>query len=133
MAPVQPNASVAATGLGIRYIGQYCYAYSGEVAVANTELALLEFTSSGIIVGELQVGSNSAENEDYEMKIYFNDQIIFSNTFHQQGATYVNIASAIPLIIPPYTNVKVTLDNIADTDSRIWTVGITGKVYGAEE
>ena len=131
-ASVQPEASIASVGKGIRYIGQYCYAYSGQVNVANIELSLLEFTTgSGIIVGEMQVGSNNAENEDYEVKIYFNDLVIFSNTFHQQGATYVDIASAVPLIIPPFTMVKATMDNIADTDERRWTIGLTGRVYGA--
>lgn len=131
MAPVQPSASVAATGLGIRYIGQHCYAYSGEVAVANTELALLEFTSSGIIVGQVQLGSRAAENEDYEFRIYFNDNVVFSAIFGNQSQNEIG-SWPIPIIIPPYTNVKVTLDNIADTDSRVWTVGITGRVYGAE-
>ena len=127
------SASTASTGLGIRYIGEYCYAYSGQVNVTNVELSLLEFTTgSGLIVGEMQVGSNNAENEDYEMKVYFNDLIIFSNTFHQQGATYVDIAPAIPIIIPPFTLVKATMDNIADTDVRRWTIGLTGRVYGAE-
>ena len=130
---IQPSASIASPGLGIRYIGNWAYAYSGEVAVDNTEISLLEFTTgSGLIVGEMQVGSKNAENEDYEMKIYFNDLVIFSNTFHQQGATYVDIAPAVPLIIPPFTLLKVTMDNIADTDSRNWTMGFTGRVYGAE-
>ena len=78
------------------------------------------------------MGSNNAENEDYEMKVYFNDIIVFSNTFYNQGANYVIIANAIPLIIPPFTQVKATLDNIADTDTRRWTMSLTGRVYGEE-
>ena len=47
------SASIASTGLGIRYIGDHCYAYSGEVNVANVELSLLDFTTgSGLIVGK---------------------------------------------------------------------------------
>ena len=51
MEPIQPGASIAATGLGIRYIGNYAYAYSGPVAADNTAggTALLDFTSgSGV-------------------------------------------------------------------------------------
>jgi len=133
MAHVQPEASVVQVGLGIRYVGEYCYAYSGEISVANTELALLEFTAgAGVISAKVQVGSKAAENEDYLMQIYFNDVVVFGNTFHQQGATYVDIANTVPLIIPPFTIVKVTLANVADTDSRAWTVGLTGRVYGVE-
>ena len=128
---IQPSASIASTGKGIRYVSNWAYGYSGEISVANTELSFLEFTSgSGIIVGKIQLGSKAAENEDYEFKIYFNEVVVFSNTFHQQGASYVDIANYIPIIIPPLTGVKVTLDNIADTDSRTWSVILTGRVYG---
>jgi len=129
---IPPTASTVVPGLSLNYAGDWAYAYSGQVDVANVELSLLEFTTgAGIIVGEMQIGSNNAEDEDFEVKIYFNDLIIFSNTFHQQGATYVNIASAVPLIIPPFTLVKATMDNIADTDVRRWTIGLTGRVYDA--
>jgi len=127
---IPPTASVVVPGLSLNYAGEWAFAYSGEVGVANIELSLLEFTTgAGIIVGEMQVGSKNAENEDYEMKIYFNDLIIFANTFHQQGTSYVDIPSAVPLIIPPFTLVKATMDNIADTDTRNWTMGLTGRVY----
>lgn len=112
---------------------KYCFAYSGEVSVANTELNLIDIkTNSEYIVGHVQLGSKAQENEDYEFKIYFNDVIVFSATFGNQGQYYLG-AWPVPIIIPPFTNVKMSLDNIADTDSRIWTVGLTGKVSGAIE
>ena len=48
---IQPSASVASTGKGIRYIGEYAYAYSGSLAVGTGAFEdLLEFTTgSGII------------------------------------------------------------------------------------
>lgn len=99
--------------------------------MANVELNLLDFqTNTEYIKAKVQVGSKAAENEDYEVTIYFNDVVIFSNTFHQQGATYVDIANSIPIIIPPFTHVKISLQNIADTDSRVWTAGMTGEAYG---
>jgi len=113
---------------------KYCFAYSGEVSVSDTELNLIDIkTNSEYIVSNVQLGSKAAEDEDYEVKIYFNDVVIFAHTFHQQGTTYVNVANSIPIIIPPFTHVKISLDNIADSDSRIWTVGLTGKVSGAIE
>ena len=127
---IPPTASTVVPGLSLNYAKEWVYAYSGEVNVSNVELSLIEFTTGmGIIVGEIQVGSKNAENEDYEIKIYLNEIVIFHNTFHQQGATYVDIAPAIPIIIPPFTGVKVTLDNIANTEERRWTIGLTGRVY----
>ena len=51
------SASVASTGKGIRYIGDYAYAYSGtiEVTGTTTEITMLEFTTgSGLIKAELR-------------------------------------------------------------------------------
>jgi len=111
-----------------------CYAYSGEVSVANVELFLLDFqTNSEYINGQVLLGSKAQENEDYEFKIYFNDVIIFSSTFGDQGAIYIG-NWPIPIIIPPFTAVKMSLDNISgDTDSRVWTIGLTGEAYGMTE
>jgi len=123
------SQNVASAGKELNYIGSHCYAYSGEVSVAGTELFLLDFISGKeYITAKVQIGSKAAESDDYEFKIYFNDIVIFSNTFHQQGATYVDIANWVPLIIPPLTGVKMSLDNIATSNSRTWTVGLTGKL-----
>ena len=48
------SASVASTGTGIRYIGDYAYAYSGVISVVDgNETELLGFTTgSGVIVAE---------------------------------------------------------------------------------
>jgi hypothetical protein len=124
------SQNVASAGKELNYVGSHCYAYSGSVDVSNTELFLLDFTSGkDYITAKVQVGSLNAENEDYVLKIYFNDVVIFGNTFHQQGATYVDIANFIPLIIPPLTGVKISLDNVADSDTRTWTVGLTGELH----
>jgi len=123
------SQNVASAGKELNYIGSHCYAYSGEVSVDNTETNLLDFISGKeYIIAKVQIGSKAAESDDYEFKIYFNDIVVFSNTFHQQGATYVDIANWLPLIIPPLTGVKMSLDNIATSNSRIWTVGLTGQL-----
>ena len=123
------SQNVASAGKELNYVGTHCYAYSGEVDVANTELYLLNFTSGKeYITGKVQLGSKAGENEDYEFKIYFNDVIVFSTVFGNQSHNEIG-AWPIPLLIPPMTGVKMSLDNIADTDSRTWTVGLTGKLH----
>jgi len=124
-------ASQTITGPGIQYTQDNlrCFAYSGEVAVANIELNLLDFeTKSEYISAEVQLGSRAAENEDYEFRIYFNELVIFSATFGNQSQNEIG-SWPIPIIIPPFTTVKMSLDNIADTDSRVWTVHLIGRVY----
>ena len=57
-ASVPPEASVASTGKGIRYVGNWAYAHSGSVTNVDTGAAaqttILDFTSgSGFIVAKL--------------------------------------------------------------------------------
>jgi len=125
-------ATFLAPNKGLSIVGNHAYAYSGEVSVANTEINLLDFVSGkDYITAKVQLGSNAGENEDYVFKIYFNGSVVFSTLFNNQGAQYVDVANSIPVIIPPLTNVQMSLDNIADTDTRVWTVHMVGRVYDA--
>ena len=124
------NATFSGTQQGLTVLGDHCFGYSGEIDVANTELFLLSFFSPGkrYIIGQVQLGSKAGENEDYEFKIYFNGSVVFSAVFGNQSQNEIG-AWPIPLMIPPATEVKMSLDNIADTDARTWTVHLVGKVY----
>jgi len=117
MAPeaVPANAVVAATGLGVRYIGddpQFAFSYSGMVASDNVETSLLDFHSqTGIIVGEFQpvYATEASNNQHYLFRVYFNK---------------------IRITIPPLTHVKATAENVSDTTSLDMAAIITGRVYG---
>jgi len=137
MAPVQPEASVAATGLGIRYIGQHAWALSGQFGAANTEFTMLEFTTgSGYISGEftlnaavrmglVDVGSICA------FSIRFNGEVVSkikidTNDKDMQSQGYQR------LIIPPLTKVLVSANCSENTDNEKLTATFVGRVYGAE-
>ena len=50
---VPANASVASTGLGIRYIQDWAYAFSGVVQANGADKTALDFISgTGLIVGK---------------------------------------------------------------------------------
>ena len=54
------SASVASTGKGIRYIGDYAYAYSGVLDLTSPKTAL-DFTSgAGYIVGKFEFNADFA-------------------------------------------------------------------------
>ncbi len=133
MPPVQPSASVAATGLGIRYIGdEHCYAYSGGVTDAGTGGAnaiLLNFNSgSGLINGKLQFETNSIFSQTYFLDVIFNDQSIYDVSWDASPGKIFH--SPLYLIIPPFTSVVVKWGMTNDT--RIGFAVFTGRVYGAE-
>ena len=49
------SASIASTGKGIRYIGNWAYALSGKVACDNTGATIIEsITGSGFIIANLK-------------------------------------------------------------------------------
>ena len=130
---IQPSASIASTGKGIRYIGKdRCYAYSGETTVNNIVTPLLSFTSgSGVIVGKFQFNILNTGGDDYEYQILFNDIVIqaynVTETSDRAKPDY-----HLNLIIPPFTNVSATAQNITDTSGNTQILTMTGRVYGAE-
>ena len=128
---IQPSASIASTGKGIRYVGNWAYAYSGIIAVSNSEKTLLDFTSgAGVIVMQGEAFNPSQSNDDLIFKIYMNDVIVQADTMWNvqfyYGPTGPN------LIIPPLTHVKVTCENLTAATNRDVNYLLTGRVYGAE-
>jgi len=131
-ASVTPEASVVSPGLGIRYIGDYAYAYSGEISVTNTETDLLNFTSgSGFIVAKIQFHYVIISGDDFQYNIKLNDILIAG--YNVTASTYnTNVDNFIPLLIPPGTKVTCTAQNIQEATGRGQTVMLIGRVYGAE-
>ena len=130
---IQPSASIASVGKGIRYIGDYAYAMSGSVvSTSGTEapnVLLLDFTTgSGFIDSQILFVSTVASNNKLFFKIDFNEIEILravSQVYYE-----VNI-SPMRVIIPPRTRVEVFWgvgNETADTGSCI----ISGRVYGAD-
>ena len=127
---IQPSASIASVGKGIRYIGDHCYGYSGVLASAATPVTFLDFTTgSGYIVMDLQCFNhaiNGAGN-NLQYQVFLNDIMVIAQTNFDQNNPY----NRLRLIVPPFTRYVVKVDNLsgaADTAS----VSITGRVYGAE-
>ena len=134
MAPVQPNASVAATGLGIRYVGNWIYGYSGAVDADDSETDLINANSgSGIIVAEVmfRYAGTSPEGDNYVYRIRLNGEMVLSYLVDQTLENYAARHLA-PIIIPPLTEVRLTAQNATDGSTHSQAALLTGRVYGAE-
>jgi len=134
--PLTPSASVAATGLGIRYIGTdptFAYAYSGAVNTANenVEVTSLEFTTgSGFVLTSFQFHNNQTTGDDIHFTLYLNSLVVFGITMQYSGTDKIeNPPTAI--LIPPFTEVKVTVANATQDAARETLTTMTGRVYGA--
>ena len=133
---IPPSASVASTGLGIRYIGQHCYAYSGTIVTVpagSADTTALNFTTgSSYFVGEVTQQNDDAGGDQLFFRLKMNGQTVMYTVWDQAAASGPGLPSQPwPLIIPPYTKVEVLVGSSAGVD-KDFTVQIVGRVYGAD-
>ena len=135
---IQPSASIASTGLGIRYIGQHCYAYSGFINYtdpASGNQTMLDFNSgSGVIVAEFTFSYNARVmgGADLGWQISLNDILVWTAVIESQTPSYMDV-NIVPLVLPPDTKVLVELRNPASSVfAGQSNCTMTGRVYGAE-
>ena len=103
------------------------YAFSGVLGVDATEANLLEFnTNSEYLNAKVQIYNESGSADDFRYKIKYNDITIVA-TYSNSGSTGLR-DTPFYVIIPPFTNVKVTADNISANTNRNHTAVVTATV-----
>ena len=133
---VQPEASVVQTGLGIRYIGEHCYAYSGAIAcggsAGSADTSYLNFvTGSGYIVAKINwINQQTSGTADNFIQVNLNDISVFQGRMETGAESNHTNPKTLHIVIPPLTKFEFLFDTSAD--SHINTVVFTGRVYGAE-
>jgi hypothetical protein len=136
-ASVQPEASVASTGLGLNYIGEHCYAYPVETVQTAAVLTVLDFTTgSGYIVGELFVSgpiapgaSGGGGNTSYQLKLNDIDTLNLKVETEQEDQPSDTRA---PILLPPFTKVELTVASTGANVDRFTTASFVGRVYGVK-
>ena len=138
MEPVQPEASVVQTGLGIRYIGKdHCYAFSGAFVAVNTAQTMFNFTTgSGYIVATLTLtcpinmaAITAGIHRGYQLD--FNAQTV---GLYKLQSTDEDMPSdtEVQILIPPFTAVVLTCIDSSSSNDYLGTANITGRVYGVK-
>ena len=139
MDPVQPEASVVQTGLGIRYVGEHGYAFSGALQASGSDQTLFEFsTGTGVFVGSITCvgavannGTGIASGAYSAFTLTFNGLDVARFKTSTAGTSPDNEAhQTYPIIIPPLTQVKLIVFS-SGTDGKTTAI-ITGRVYGTE-
>lgn len=126
------SASVASTGLGIRYIGNHFYAMSGSILNSTTggpNNTALKFTSDSLYaLAELSWISNSGDvGQDEYIRIKMNGETVWDGKFN--FAEVATNEQPLKFLIPPLTEVEVLWG--MQSDANYVTVILTGRVYGA--
>jgi len=132
--PLPPDASIASTGLGIRYIGEHAYAFSGFVncpsGSGTANVTALDFsTGSGYIVGTFNWVSTINDNTDVHLDLIFNGESVYRGT----GDSIPSFVGdrQFTIIIPPQTDVQFNVGVSAGGSDRNFSFVLSGRVYGA--
>ena len=135
---IQPSASIASTGKGIRYEGSHAFAYSGALQAAASDQTLFEFsTGSGLFVGTITCvgaiannGTGVASGTYSAFTLTLNGLDVARFKTSTSGTSPDNEAhQTYPIVIPPLTQVKLVVLS-AGTDGKTTAI-IVGRVYGA--
>jgi hypothetical protein len=114
---------------------KYAQIMSGETETpaSTDDTTLLEFTTEGyyLVAKFLFSYSDPFDSDNMEHGILFNDLRVFS--YGVTGATtYTEPDNTVPLIIPPYTNVKMNTKNYSGNARTIYNL-MVAKVKGTIE
>jgi len=139
MVPVQPEASVVQTGLGLYYVKDYVYAFSGTFPASDSTQTCLEFTTgSGIISGQFfmsggvnYAAGNLGDGQVTGYRLSLNGEIASIIKLASITESMPTIARE-KVILPPFTTVKLEILSSAASASQLSTCSFTGRVYGTE-
>lgn len=110
------------------------YAYSGTIAFANTETNILDFTTdSYYLVSKAQLGVNNYDGDDMDVGIKLNDTQILLNRSTVTGTNGLVNGVEWEIIIPPFTNFKLTAQNKTDSTSYDAYGILIAKAFGTIE
>ena len=123
---------VAAAGLDLNYVGEHVYAYSGSVTFNNNITNALNFTTGNKpIVLDLMITTDHNDADNFQYALLLNNISIATALFLNTTQTDLTLpVQLLNLVIPPYTNVKLTFQNVQDTTDHTAYGILTGKLYG---
>jgi len=123
------SGGTSGTGRGLNFVGDHCFAYSGNFVSSGTDdTTYLEFgsPSNQYIVGRFEFMYDETANASIDFEVNFNDESIASFIIGNAGSAGTGLQPAVVhVIIPGDTRVKVTCKG----NSSNFTVAFTGRVY----
>tara|TARA_Y100001963_G_C6528920_1_gene330146 strand:- start:192 stop:578 length:387 start_codon:yes stop_codon:yes gene_type:complete len=118
------------TGKGINYIGEHAYAYSGTIAADNNNTEMLKFsTGTAYIVAKVQFFELTVSNDNIQHTIEINGEDVIT-VLSSQTVGVSEPDQWIPILLPPYSNIRVLAKNAQGSGDLDSGVAIVGRVYG---
>jgi len=117
----------------LEIVGEHGYGYSGVIDIGTTESNLLSFTTGNFyFVGTVQFMYSQVANQPFKYRVRLNEAVIA-----QYGVTMAGDYSqaetgpeqdVVRIIIPPYTEVRMTAENEGTGDIG-QCVACQGRIY----
>ena len=126
-----PAGGANPTGIGsnLSYVGNHVSGTSGSVSFNNNETDVMEFTTvtNSYIRAQIQFTYIDYNSKDARFKVYINDQLVYAIQLavSHNTSTFNNL----DIILPSDSRVKLTAQNVQDTDALTTSAIITGRVY----
>ena len=124
------GSNPSGTGTSVNYVGNHCYAYSGDIVVEDSSDAgttLIGFTTGNrYIVAQIHVFNDQANALDDYIHVKIDGQLIIKARY--QNASELHLDQPTQILIPPYA--KFELKASANDSPVRFTAVLSGRVYG---
>jgi len=125
---------VAGTGKELNYIGRHCFAYSGGLGSTTGEVTYLDFTSGNLYAKTVLTVNGAIEFSGPTVglttawRLQMNGVVIgvYKTETNEEDMPGTLV---IPLLIPPYTSIKVTALTSNTNADFLNSCSIIGKLY----
>ena len=126
--PIGSANQFTGTGSGLELVGDHCYAYNNLNADMSSETTMLDCnTGNYYVVAQVNAAIGNASTDDFFVRCKINDTEIFVWYQHNSGTTEPDNWTEV--VIPPYANFKLTLQNNTGSSARPMYTILTGRIY----
>ena len=121
--------NTASVGKGLNIIGRYAYAYSGGISTNNNETDLLDFETGSEVLDSVVYCGTLTSTDDFRFVIYINGEASFFVQILASANYGMPRNATMPMVLPPFSNVRITAQNTTDTTAHDACATVTGKIY----
>jgi len=120
--------TIAGIGPDISYVGERSFAYSGKVGIVQSNVTMLEFTTSNsTTVAYFRFNYAVASDDDLRFTVKFNGLDV--QGYEMGSSNNHAFQEPLKLIIPPLTSVLCIGYNESSSTSRDAYASMTGRIY----
>ena len=120
--------SFTGASTAIELLGDHAYAYSRIRAITDTESSLIEATTGNFyFVGKLSFAYPEFNSDNFRYRMYLNDLQVWG--IEVGSGTDANLLDPLDIIVPSYTELKITADNSASSSAVKQAAVLTGRIY----